>query len=76
MTKNNLKIVKSGKNQETENKEKNKALEAAISQIDDNFGKQIRKIIINLKASFELIQEINLSNFFKNSMMIILQKTN
>ncbi len=39
MTKNNLKIVKSSKNQETENKEKNKALEAAISQIDENFGK-------------------------------------
>ena len=39
MTKNNLKIVKSGKNQEVEAKEKNKALEAAISQIDDNFGK-------------------------------------
>jgi len=39
MTKNNLKIVKSSKNQETENKEKKKALEAAISQIDENFGK-------------------------------------
>ena len=39
MTKNNLKIVKSSKNQEVENKEKNKALEAAISQIDENFGK-------------------------------------
>ena len=39
MTKNNLKIVKSGKNQEAEAKEKNKALEAAISQIDENFGK-------------------------------------
>jgi len=39
MTKNNLKIVKSGKNQETENKEKNKALEASISQINENFGK-------------------------------------
>tara|TARA_B110000438_G_scaffold200316_1_gene191862 strand:- start:884 stop:1999 length:1116 start_codon:yes stop_codon:yes gene_type:complete len=39
MTKNNLKIVKSGKNQEVESKEKIKALEAAISQIDDNFGK-------------------------------------
>ena len=39
MTKNNLKIVKSNKNQETETKEKNKALEAAISQIDENFGK-------------------------------------
>ena len=39
MTKNNLKIVKSNKNQEIRNKEKNKALEAAISQIDENFGK-------------------------------------
>ena len=39
MTKNNLKIVKSNKNQELEDKEKNKALDAAISQIDDTFGK-------------------------------------
>jgi len=39
MIKNNLKVVKSGKNQEIEIKEKNKALEAAISQIDENFGK-------------------------------------
>jgi len=39
MTKNNLKIVKSGKNQEVVSKEKNKALDAAISQIDENFGK-------------------------------------
>ena len=39
MTKNNLKIVKSSKNQETEIKEKTKALEAALSQIDENFGK-------------------------------------
>ena len=39
MSKNNLKIVKSSKNQEAEIKEKNKALEAAISQIDENFGK-------------------------------------
>ena len=39
MTKNNLKIVKSGKNKEVEINEKNKALEAAISQIDENFGK-------------------------------------
>ena len=39
MTKNNLKIVKSSKGQEAETKEKNKALEAAISQIDENFGK-------------------------------------
>ena len=39
MIKNSLKIVKSNKNQETENKEKKKALEAAINQIDENFGK-------------------------------------
>ena len=39
MTKNNLKVVKSAKEQDVENKEKNKALEAAISQITDNFGK-------------------------------------
>ena len=39
MTKNNLKIVKTNKNQETEIKQKTKALEAAISQIDENFGK-------------------------------------
>ena len=55
MTKNNLKIVKSGKNQETENKEKNKALEAAISQIDENFGKGSvmklgQKAAINVEA--------------------------
>ncbi len=39
MTKNNLKVVKSTKDKELENKEKNKALEAAINQITDNFGK-------------------------------------
>ncbi len=39
MNKNNLKIVKTGKNKEAENKEKSKALDAAISQIDENFGK-------------------------------------
>ena len=39
MTKNNLKVVKTSKNQEAEKVEKNKALEAAMSQITDNFGK-------------------------------------
>ena len=39
LTKNNLKVVKSTKDQELDNKEKNKALDAAISQITDNFGK-------------------------------------
>ncbi len=39
MTKNNLKIVKTDDKKEKELKEKNKSLEAAISQIDQNFGK-------------------------------------
>src|SRR6056300_443789 len=39
MTKSNLKVVKSTKEQEMDNKEKNKALDAAIAQITDNFGK-------------------------------------
>ena len=39
MTKNNLKVVKSAKDKDLENKEKNKALDAAIDQITDNFGK-------------------------------------
>ena len=55
MTKNNLKVVKSGKNQETEVKEKAKALDAAISQIDENFGKGSvmklgQKAAINVEA--------------------------
>jgi len=55
MTKNNLKVVKSGKNQEVESKEKNKALAAAISQIDENFGKGSvmklgQKAAINVEA--------------------------
>tara|TARA_B100001123_G_scaffold78240_1_gene88591 strand:+ start:2436 stop:3533 length:1098 start_codon:yes stop_codon:yes gene_type:complete len=55
MTKNNLKIVKSSKNQEVENKEKSKALDAAISQIDENFGKGSvmklgQKAAINVEA--------------------------
>jgi recombination protein RecA len=39
MTKNNLKIVKPDDKKEKELKEKNKSLDAAISQIDQNFGK-------------------------------------
>ena len=39
MTKNNLKVVKSTKDQEMDVKEKNKALDAAIAQITDNFVK-------------------------------------
>ena len=39
MIKNNLKVVKSAKDQDLEKKEKNKALDAAISQITDTYGK-------------------------------------
>ena len=39
MIKNNLKVVKSTKDQDLDKKEKNKALDAAISQITENFGK-------------------------------------
>ena len=39
MTKNNLKVVKTDSKKEQELKEKKKSLEAAISQIDQNFGK-------------------------------------
>ena len=39
MTKNNLKVVKTAKDKDLENKEKNKALDAAIDQITDTFGK-------------------------------------
>ena len=38
MTKNNLKVVKTDNKKEQELKEKNKSLEAALSQIDQNFG--------------------------------------
>ena len=40
MIKNNLKIVKSDDKKEKELKEKNKSLDAAISQIDQNFGNE------------------------------------
>jgi len=39
MTKNNLKVVKNTKAQQVEGNEKIKALDAAIAQITDNFGK-------------------------------------
>ena len=39
MTKNNLKVVKTDNKKQQELKEKNKSLEAAINQIDQNFGK-------------------------------------
>ena len=41
MTKNNLKVVKTTKDKELEDKEKNKALDAAISQITDSFRKRL-----------------------------------
>ncbi len=54
MTKNNLKVVKPTKDKDLENKEKNKALDAAISQIKDNFGKvksNNKKILIEYVSS-------------------------
>ena len=39
MNKNKLKVVKTTKAQQAEGNEKSKALEAAMSQIIDNFGK-------------------------------------
>ena len=36
MSKNNLKVVKSAKDKDLENKEKNKALDAAISNLTDS----------------------------------------
>ena len=62
MTKNNLKIVKSGKNQEVETKEKNKALDAAISQIDENFGKgSVMKLGQKTEINIEAISTGSLS---------------
>ena len=40
------------------------------------FINQINSITTNSSSSLQFIQEINLAGFFKNSMMIILQKTN
>ena len=48
----------------------------SISKINDfSFRNQINDIITNSSSSLQLIQEINLSGFFKNWMMVILQKT-
>ena len=62
MTKNNLKIVKSSKNQEVEIEQKNKALEAAISQIDENFGKgSVMKLGQKAATNIEAISTGSLS---------------
>jgi len=62
MTKNNLKIVKSNKNQEVEAREKSKALEAAISQIDENFGKgSVMKLGQKAATNIEAISTGSLS---------------
>ena len=46
-----------------------------IGKINDTtFRDQINNIRMNSNSSLTLIQEINLASFFKNSMMIILQK--
>ena len=48
----------------------------SISEIDDlSFKDQVNSMITNSSSSLQFIQEINLSGFFKNCMMVILQKT-
>ena len=62
MSKNNLKVVKSNKNQETESREKNKALDAAISQVNENFGKgSVMKLGQQVSLDVETISTGSLS---------------
>ena len=42
---------------------------------DSSFKNQINNIINHSALSLQLIQEVNLAGFFKNSMMVVLQKT-
>lgn len=42
---------------------------------DSSFENLTTKIINNSKTSFQLIQEVNLADFFKNHMLVLLQKT-
>tara|TARA_Y100000590_G_scaffold467418_1_gene646277 strand:+ start:13716 stop:14282 length:567 start_codon:yes stop_codon:yes gene_type:complete len=42
---------------------------------DSNFENLIHKMINDSKISFQLIQEVNLADFFKDHMMVLLQKT-
>ncbi len=59
MTKNNLKVVKSTKDQEMDVKEKNKALDAAIAQITDNFGKgSVMKLGEKRAMDMSLFQQV------------------
>ena len=52
MTKNNLKVVKTDNKKQQELKEKNKSLEAAISQIDQNFGKNSFRVACAILHTF------------------------
>ena len=55
MTKNNLKVVKPDNKKEQELKEKNKSLEAAISQIDQNFGKgSVMRLMIGQQEALDV----------------------
>ena len=74
MTKNNLKIVKSSKDQDLEKKEKNKALDAAISQITDNFGKVFKgkKMAGHMGAKKVTIQNLKVVDVdTENNLLII-----
>ena len=68
MTKNNLKIVKSNKNQETESKEKQKALNAAINQIDENWVLKTNTMNICMN---KMIQNVALKIFEFQNMHVI-----
>jgi len=50
-------------------------LNHSSNTIDLTLVNSITKTLDDSKISFELIQEINLADYFKNNMMILLQKT-
>jgi fibrillarin-like pre-rRNA processing protein len=53
----------------------NIALDNNSTMNDFSFKDQIYSILNNDKSSFQLIQEVNLSDFFKNMKLIVMQKT-
>ena len=53
----------------------NIALDNNSTMNDFSFKDQIDSILNNDKLSFQLIQEVNLSDFFKNMKLIVMQKT-
>ena len=68
MTKNNLKVVKPDNKKTQEIKEKNKSLEAAISQIDQNFGKGSISNIEGFGSSTKAC--VNFDNFGEKTLLL------